>query len=111
MSSLEARDASALFAVEEVRSPERVELRLTGELDLASVGAFTAAFKRASRRARTIVVDMSELDFIDSSGLRALIEISEQPRLNGYLISFRSGPGVERALEITGLRHTLPFEG
>ena len=109
MSSLEERNA-ALFEVAEVHGPERVQLHLTGELDLSSVEEFEAAFDRVSREARSIVIDMSELGFIDSSGLRALIAISERPRLNGYRITFRGGPGVERALQITGLLHTLPFE-
>lgn len=109
MSSLEERDA-ALFDVAEIHGPERVELHLTGELDLSSVKEFETAFDRVAREARMIVVDMSELEFIDSSGLRAMIAISERPRLNGYRITFRGGPGVERALEITGLLHTLPFE-
>ena len=109
MSSLEERDAT-LFGVTEVHGPERVELHLTGELDLSTVDEFEAAFDQVSREARMIVVDMSALGFIDSSGLRALIAISERPRLNGYRITFRGGPGVDRALEITGLLHTLPFE-
>jgi anti-anti-sigma factor len=109
MSSLEERNTT-LFEVAEIHAPERVELHLTGELDLSSVEEFETAFDRVSREARSIVVDMSELGFIDSSGLRALIAISERPRLNGYRITFRGGPGVERALQITGLLHTLPFE-
>src|SRR5687767_6377332 len=108
MSSLEERGAAALFEVIERHGADRVELHLTGELDLASVAEFEAAFDRVSREARMIVVDMSGLAFIDSSGLRAMIGISESPRLNGYRVTFRGGPGVDRAFEITGLRHTLP---
>ncbi len=73
-------------------------LELTGELDLA-------AFERTrdllveTGRGDGVVVDLSAVTFIDSSGLRALIEASNEVELT---LTGVPAP-VEKILEITGL--------
>ena len=51
----------------------------TGELDIASVPDFELSFDAAVEEAPdAIVVDLSQLTFIDSTGLRALLSMSER---------------------------------
>ena len=84
MSSLEERGAAALFEVIERHGADRVELHLTGELDLASVAEFEAAFDRVSREARMIVVDMSGME------IAATMHLSEVPAPTG--VTFLDDP-------------------
>jgi anti-anti-sigma factor len=78
-------------------------LRLAGELDLRSLRRLTAAFAALPARA---TLDLSELTFIDSSGLHAIEEIARAQNGNGPLILTGTPATVARLLEITNLaRH------
>ena len=82
-------------------------VRLAGELDLynaAAVGEVLAAV--CANGPTRVVVDLSEVEFIDSTALGVLIEArTKLPNRNGFLLA---GPrlATRRALEISGLdRH------
>jgi anti-anti-sigma factor len=66
--------------------------------------AFDAALEAGAPR---IVVDLSQISFIDSTGLRMLIRISERAA-DGQL-EIRSTPIVDRLLQVTGLLDQLPL--
>jgi anti-sigma B factor antagonist len=82
-------------------------VRLAGELDLYNAPAVREALLRASvDDPRRVIVDLSQVEFIDSTALGVLIEArTKVPDRKGFLLA---GPGLEtrRALEISGLdRH------
>ena len=82
-------------------------VQLGGELDLYNAPAVRAALEQASADgAERVVVDLSEVEFIDSTALGVLIEArSRFPNRKAFVLA---GPGLEtrRALEISGLdRH------
>ena len=52
----------------------RYAIRLEGELDLASVPELAAAIKRPIVDASEIILDVEELSFIDSAGLRGILD-------------------------------------
>ena len=55
-----------------------------GELDIASLGDLCAAISDAAHEgAGTVVVDLSQVTFIDSSGLGALVELRSRLRRSG----------------------------
>lgn len=47
---------------------------LRGEADLDAIAAMDESFDQAAAHPGPIVVDLADLDFLDSSGLRALIQ-------------------------------------
>ena len=84
-------------------------LRLAGELDLVSAPLLIEAFANmandggADGQAR---VDLSDLTFMDSSGLHALVEIARAQNGHGPLIVEGASAIVLRLFEITDLaRH------
>ena len=81
-------------------------VHLQGELDLYNAGAVREAlFACCSERPQRLVIDLSEVKFVDSTALGVLIEAST--RLDGGAFVL-AAPGLEtrRALEISGLdRH------
>jgi len=86
-------------------------INLTGELDLAGVSDFAAAVAGAlDTDAQTIVLDLSKLEFLDSTGVHAVIQAdrlaSGQDR--GFLI-LRGPLQVQRIFEIAGLSDRLAF--
>lgn len=87
-------------------------VRLAGELDLASTGLlYDASEHLATEGAVGLSLDLREVEFIDSTGLRAVLTVAEHCRAQG--IEFRVIPGpaqVQRLFEVTGLLERLPFE-
>jgi anti-sigma B factor antagonist len=87
---------------------------LTGELDLASTpilqGAI-ASLSAAMNGTRAITLDLSGLQFIDSTGLRAILATRELCQANGHEFSLVPGPpNVQRLFEITNLLDVLPWK-
>jgi anti-anti-sigma factor len=86
-------------------------LHLTGEMDVACRGPFADAVQQCLGYGTTdMLLDLTELSFIDSSGLRMLIELWDKSRHNGLEISILQGTGqVRRTMEIAGLDNFLPI--
>jgi len=81
-----------------------------GELDVATLDDFRAALSdAASRPADTLVIDLSEVSFIDSSSLGAVIEAGDRLRRDRRRLAVVAPPGTAAAvtLELTGLRGRL----
>jgi len=86
-----------------------IVLRLAGELDLYNADEIRDALNEAiGAGAGRIVVDMAEVEFVDSTALGVLIEArSRMADRSGFRLA---APGLEtrRALEVSGLdRHFL----
>jgi anti-sigma B factor antagonist len=93
----------------------RHRLSLRGELDLASAPELEDAVARlCAEGASEAVLDVAGLEFVDSTGLRAILNVKAVCEENGC--AFQLTPGrdqihdqVRRLLEITGLIDRLPF--
>ena len=76
-----------------------------GEIDVDSVGVLGAQFDEVTERgAMLIVLDASDVEFVDSSGLRCIIAAAKNLKERGgtFLIEGMS-PAVQRVFEVTGL--------
>ena len=59
-----------------------------------------------------MVVDLGRLAFIDSTGLRLLLQADARARERGCELVLRPGePAVQRVFEVTGALAILRFEG
>lgn len=82
------------------------------EGELARVGDFRAALSDAAREgAAAVVVDLSQVSFIDSSGLGALVELHNRLRRSGRRLAVVAPGGSASAvlLSLAGLRERLPI--
>jgi anti-sigma B factor antagonist len=83
-------------------------LRLGGELDLSTVPAVLEALDRHRTGRRALVIDLSGLDFMDSSGLALIVRLHQ--RRDGTAVAFVApGERVGRLLDMTGVRSTLTW--
>ncbi len=87
--------------------------RLTaiGELDLATAPLLESAFDAvfADDDAEMIVVDLTELSFIDSTGIHLLIRMHTACADGDRLRMISGSRAVERMLDLTGVRDRLPI--
>jgi anti-anti-sigma factor len=86
---------------------------LEGELDLAGARRLEEGLAAAEREEpERLIVDLGRLAFIDSTGLRLLLQADARARERGYELLLRPGePAVQRAFEVTGALTLLRFEG
>jgi anti-sigma B factor antagonist len=84
-------------------------LHLTGELDMAGVDEFERLLAADQPpETGTFVVDLRDLTFIDSSGLRALVMADQSVRDGGgRLIVVRGPDRVNQVLEMTGVAQRI----
>ena len=91
-------------------SDEGVELVLVeGELDIATAPRLISVLNRAVQEAlRSLVVDLSHVDFMDSTGLALLINAHRRltRRSKGFAVVCPPGP-LLRVFEITDMVDTL----
>ena len=81
---------------------------LHGELDMCTAPVLHRALVADRvKDARTVLVDLEGVNFIDLSGLRPLADLAMPPRA-GFRLSVTPGPRkVQRLLELSGLRRYL----
>jgi anti-sigma B factor antagonist len=96
----------------DVRTEDRnglVHMALVGELDLSSVAKVQEELRRVEASApATVVVDLSKLTFLDSTGLRCIVTADERARADGRRIVIVRGPdAVQRVFAITRLDDRL----
>ncbi len=85
------------------RTGDASVLVVRGDLDVAVGAEFVAAVDEVLSTDPSInhaVIDLSEVDFIDSSGLRALLQL--QQNYGGRVQIGAVSPAVQRLLELTG---------
>ena len=81
-------------------SPERY--RLSGELDMATAETLRDALQPVVQADGRLVLDVGEVTFIDSSGLRALLELSQQMNGAAPLVLSQVSSSVRRLFDIVG---------
>lgn len=88
-----------------------VRIHVQGELDLATSPELDQTLQRELRAGNHVVIDLSEIAFIDSTGLNTLITALRACDSNGGALAVSpSLPAqVRRVLEITGLNKVLPI--
>jgi len=91
--------------------PGPVVIAPEGELDFARVGEFREALLRADRAAASIVVDLSSVSFIDSSGLGALVDLYGRVRRGNRQLAVVAPGGTAAAvlLNLSGLQTRMPI--
>ena len=83
-------------------------LACSGEIDLATIPAFQAAIADAlSQRPTALIVDLSEVDFLASAGLQALVATHENVSGTAGFAVVADGPATSRPIELTGLDQIL----
>jgi anti-sigma B factor antagonist len=100
----------------EIRHDNVGEVRrivLTGRLDTAGVDVVETRFGAAIvPNGKNTIVDLSEVTFLASMGIRMLISTTRAlSRKGGKLVMYGAGPGVRDVIETTALTEIIPLAG
>jgi anti-anti-sigma factor len=90
-----------------------VRVRVEGELALTSSPVLELAVERELEANSDILLDLSAIDFIDSTGLRAMTSLVRAARANGRKLKLSADlpPHARRLMEIVGLLPFVPIDG
>ena len=102
---------SGPLSIRETREGAVHRLTPIGELDLATAPLLDGAFDAVLRDddAAMIVVDLTELSFMDSTGIALLIRMNRVCADADRLRVINGSRAVERVLDLTGARGRLPI--
>ena len=89
--------------------PHAFRVRLRGDVDISTVAAFDAAIDAlVADGARFVVLDLSAVSFVDSTGLRSIVRASRTlAERDGRLTCAGLSGAAAQVLEITGLLEGL----
>ena len=100
------------FRIEALESQFGLTIKLAGELDSATSTELLERFDQtlAALNGRKLVIDLGEVAFIDSSGMRALIVIERRAEEDRIALTVAPAPApVTELLRVTGLAERLPL--
>ena len=92
------------------REEETVIAVVTGEVDMSNAATVRQQIAESvTPDDDAVIVDLSELSFIDSAGLHSLIELGTvlDERRQKLLLCLPPGSTIRRAIEIIGLPHAV----
>jgi anti-anti-sigma factor len=97
------------FAVRTDEHGRSLHVSVSGELDIAATDELDAHLKEIERREPSLIVlDLRELAFIDSSGLRSILTAHARARDGQWRLALVEGPEpIRRVFHITGLDRQL----
>ena len=98
-----------ILEVETSEEEGLVRLVLRGELDLSTVSKVEEELRRAeASEPSLLLLDLSELNFLDSTGLRLIVTTDQRAREGGRRVAVVKGPdAVQRVFAITRLDERL----
>ena len=102
------------FEIAQSEEGDAVVLSVTGELDMNTVEVLSESVQQQlDAGAMSLLIDLSSLEFMDSSGLRLLIALTGRAREEAWALRLRA-PREQAAamvLRATGADTALPFDG
>jgi anti-sigma B factor antagonist len=85
-----------------------VRVKLRGDLDFQTASEHAEALQAVTDLRERVVVDLAELQFIDSAGLRFLVVLASMH--DGPMRLENAPPAIARVVEMTGLAGMFAFD-
>jgi anti-anti-sigma factor len=109
LAALRVLDEATFTVAEDAGSGGERVIRLRGELDIGSAPDLQRALLRSRPAQQRVVLDLSELKFMDSTGLRVLLRARAAAEEGRWEIFMRNVPAnIQRLFDMTGVHDALP---
>jgi anti-sigma B factor antagonist len=99
------------FELDVERRDDATIVRVRGEFDLAAERPCVEFFRQLEDGQKgELILDLREVTFLDSTGLRLILDLWNRSREEGFDLAVLPGTGsVQRLFELTGLDRVLPI--
>ncbi|HWC85104.1 MAG TPA: STAS domain-containing protein [Solirubrobacteraceae bacterium] len=100
------------FTITQRATEAGVTLKVAGELDLSTGPVLRESVERVRHGVRALTLDLSDLAFMDSTGLRLLIELDQRAKREDWTLALVRPryDAADEVLRATGADAALPFE-
>ena len=98
------------MTIEIVKGNEETVLMISGRLDTNTAPVLEKTIREDIRENATLVLDMKELEYISSAGLRVLLSAQKRMQRNGAMKLIHVCEIVKEVLEMTGFADILHIE-
>lgn len=89
---------------------DRALVQVTGELDCVTAPRLRRTLQQAQRDACDVVLDLTALEFADSSAVHAILDAHHRAELRGdHLGVVRGAPQIQKLFNLTGAAGILHF--
>lgn len=114
MQSAEAKSAkvdAGSFSISSRRLEDGILVALSGDVDLATATVVDEELRRAEQSESVIVLDLGEVSFMDSTGLRMVISADQRLRNRGGSLRIVRVPSqINRLFDLVGMRGYLAID-
>jgi stage II sporulation protein AA (anti-sigma F factor antagonist) len=111
LAALRVLDEAAFTVAEGAGADGARVIRLHGELDIGAAPDLERALLRSRPPGQRVVLDLSKLQFMDSTGLRVLLRARAAAEEGHWEIFLRDVPSnIQRLFDMTGVHEALPSE-
>ena len=98
------------MTIEIVKGKEETVLMISGRLDTNTAPVLEKTIREDIRENATLVLDMKELEYISSAGLRVLLSAQKRMQKSGSMKLKNVNEEVMEVLEMTGFADILVIE-
>ena len=98
------------MTIEIVKGKEETVLMISGRLDTNTASVLEKTIREDIRENATLALDMKELEYISSAGLRVLLSAQKRMQRNGAMKLIHVCEIVKEVLELTGFADILDIE-
>ena len=104
-----ASDRREEFTLSVAYTAEQAVVRIQGSIDLLTAPELASILTAVMARGHlTVVIELSELQFMDATGLRVIADAAARAVSTGGVLVLESAPPfIQRILAITGLDHLI----
>jgi anti-anti-sigma factor len=111
LSALRLLDEATFSLAEDAAGDGERVIRVRGELDIESAPDLERVLLRSRPAGQHVVLDLAELKFMDSTGLRVLLRARAAADEGRWQINLRNvPPTIRRLFDMTGVHAALPAE-
>jgi anti-anti-sigma factor len=105
LTSPQGEPGPELLRVRVRRDGETATVACAGELDVTTGGRFLEAVREACRsRPERVRLDLAEVEFVDSTGLRCLLRAHDRAVADGAAVELAASVQLQRLLDLSGVR-------
>lgn len=85
-----------------------IVLSIGGEVDLANVPSLRARLQKAAEAPLNLIIELQSLRYIDSCGIKALLDVNRSARDGRQVVLAALSPMVRRTFEIVQVEQVIP---
>ncbi len=97
------------MTIEQNRDGGKLSVALAGRLDTTTAPQLEAALKSALDGVTELELDLAELEYISSAGLRVLLSAQKTMNKQGSMVLLHTGESLMEIFEVTGFVDILTF--